>query len=52
MKIATFGDGFHIGIVRDDTIIDATSALGEVADLAPEERVIALISEFDLVPGA
>jgi len=52
MKIATFGDDFRVGIVRDDVIVDATSALGELANLDPEDRVIGLISEFESVRTA
>jgi 2-keto-4-pentenoate hydratase/2-oxohepta-3-ene-1,7-dioic acid hydratase in catechol pathway len=47
MKIATFGEDFTVGIVRGDTIIDATPALGEAANLAPDERVIAMIESWD-----
>ena len=46
MKIATFGEDFTVGIVRGDTIIDATSALEDAANLAPDERVIAMIERL------
>lgn len=52
MKIASFGDDFRVGLVKGDTIIDATPALGPVADLAPEDRAIAVIEQFaKLRPG-
>jgi 2-keto-4-pentenoate hydratase/2-oxohepta-3-ene-1,7-dioic acid hydratase in catechol pathway len=47
MKLACFGEDFRVGLVRDDLIIDATSALGDLAQLVPEDRVIAVIEQFE-----
>lgn len=47
MKLATFGDDYRIGLVRDAEVVDATGVLGDLADLRPDERVLALIEQFD-----
>ncbi|MFN0070733.1 MAG: fumarylacetoacetate hydrolase family protein [Chloroflexota bacterium] len=47
MKLASFGDDFRVGIVRGDTVIDAMPVLGDLAGLAPEDRAIAVIEQFD-----
>ena len=39
-----FFDDYRLGVVQGDRIVDATAALGDVAAVAPQDRLLALIS--------
>ena len=47
MKLACFGEDFRVGLVRDSEIVDATDAIGDLALLAAEDRMLAVIERFD-----
>lgn len=51
MRFVTFND-FTLGLLRDGRVVDLRSALGDIANLAWDERVPALIAAFDRLRSA
>ena len=49
MKLACYGEDFRVGLVRGDEIVDASEAIGDLALLAPEDRMLAVIERFDIL---
>jgi len=48
MKLVLFGDDFRLGILQEDTVIDASSVGNEIPHYTPQEMMSRLIEQFDV----